>query len=57
MSKNEGLAEFFELGGLVGGFADDLDNDVVEGRLRVNIGDADFAILKVELADTFLDGL
>ena len=55
--KDEGLAEFLELGRLVGGFTDNLDNDVIEGSLGVDVGDTDFAVLKVEFADTFLDSL
>jgi hypothetical protein len=57
LGKDEGLAEFLEFGGLVGGFANDLDDDVVEGSLRVDIGDADFAVLEVKLANAFLNSL
>lgn len=57
MGKDEGLAEFLELGRLVGGFTDDLDDDVVEGSLGVDVGDTDFAVLEVEFANTFLNSL
>ena len=57
MGKDEGLAEFFKLGGLVGGFADDLDDDVVEGSLGVDVGDTDFAVLEVEFSNTLLNSL
>ena len=55
--KDEGLAEFLELGGLVGGFANDLDDDVVERSLGVDIGNADFAVLEIKLANALLDSL
>lgn len=57
LGKDEGLAEFLELGRLVGGFTDDLDDDVVEGSLGVDVGDTDFAVLEVEFANTFLNSL
>jgi hypothetical protein len=47
LGKNKGLVEFLEFGGLVGGFANDLDDDVVKGSLRVSIRDADFVVLEV----------
>lgn len=57
LSKDEGLDELLELGRLVGGFADNLDDDVIEGSLGIDVRDADLAVLEVELADAFLDGL
>ena len=57
LGKDEGLAEFLELGRLVGGFTDDLDDDVVEGSLGVDVGDTDFAVLEIEFANTFLNSL
>jgi hypothetical protein len=51
------LNELFKLGGLVRCFADDLDDNVIEGGLRIDVGNTDFAVLEVEFADTFLDGL
>jgi hypothetical protein len=57
LGKDEGLAEFLKLSGLVGGFADDLDDDVVEGSLGVDVGDTDFAVLEVEFSDTLLNSL
>ena len=57
LSENEGLDELLELGRLVGGLTNDLDDNVVEGSLRVNVGDTDFAVLEVQLLDALLDGL
>ena len=57
LGEDEGLTEFLELGGFVRGFTDDLNDDVLEGTLGVDVGDTDFAVLKVEFADTFLDSL
>lgn len=57
MGKDEGLAEFLELSGLVGGFADNLNDNVVERSLGVDVGDTDFTVLEVEFKDTFLDCL
>ena len=57
LGKNEGLAEFLELSRLVGGFANDLDDDVVKRSLGVDVGDTDFAVLEVKFANTFLDSL
>jgi hypothetical protein len=57
LGKDEGLAEFLKLGRLVGGFTDDLDDNVVEGSLGVDVGDTDFAVLEVKFANTFLNSL
>lgn len=57
LGKDEGLAELLELRRLVGRFADDLNDNVVEGRLGIDVGDTDFAVLEVEFEDTFLNCL
>jgi len=44
-------------GRLVGDFTDDLDDDVLVRSLRVDIGDTDLAVLKVERLDAVVDGL
>ena len=51
------MNELFKLGGLVRCFADDLDDNVIEGGLRIDVGNTDFAVLEVEFTDTFLDSL
>jgi hypothetical protein len=55
--QDEGLDEFLELGRFVGGFTDDLNDDAIVGALRIDIGDADLALLEIEFLDTFLDSL
>jgi hypothetical protein len=57
LSKNESLYEFLKLSRLVGSLSDDLNNDVLIRRLRVNIRNADLAVLEVELFDTLLNCL
>ncbi len=57
LGKNEGLAEFLKLCRFVGGFADDLNNDVVERSLRVNVRDPDFTVLEVKFTNAFLNSL
>ena len=57
LSKYERLHKFLEFGGFVGRLPNDLDDNIVVRGLRVDIGDADFAVLKVEILDTLLDGL
>lgn len=51
------MNEFLGVASFVRRFPNDLDDDVVERRLRVYVGDADFTILEVKLPDTLLDGL
>lgn len=55
--EDEGLDKLLQLCRLVGGFADDLDDNVIEGALRIDIGDSNFTVLKVELLDSLLDSL
>jgi hypothetical protein len=57
LRKDEGLDEFLELSRFVGCLADDLNDDVVDGSLRINVGDSDFAVLEIEFLDALLDGL
>ncbi|TDZ18404.1 hypothetical protein Cob_v008630 [Colletotrichum orbiculare MAFF 240422] len=56
-SKDEGLNELLGLSRLDGALADDLNDDVVEGGLRVDVCDADLAVLEVERLDPLLDVL
>lgn len=57
LSKDEGLDELFEFGGFVGCFTDYLNNDIIEGALRVNVRDSDLAVLEIEFPDSLLDSL
>ena len=56
-SEDEGLGELAVGQRLVRDFTDDLDDDVLVGGLRVDVGDADLAVLEVELFDAVVDGL
>jgi len=55
--ENEGLCELSVRLGLVGDLANDLDDDVDVGRLGVDIGDADLAVLELELLYPVVDCL
>lgn len=55
--KNKGLDKLLGFTPFVGSLTNDLDNDIVERRLGVDVGYADFAVLEVELLDSFLDDL
>jgi hypothetical protein len=57
LGENEGLRETLVGLALVGDFADDLDNDVRVGALGIDVGDADFGVLVVEILDALVDGL
>jgi len=57
LGKDEGLNKLLELSGLVGCFTDDLNDNVIVGGLGIDVGDADFAVLEIELFDTFLNSL
>ena len=57
LRKNKCLDKLLGLCSLVGRFADDLNNDVVEGSLGIDIGDSNLAVLEIELLDAFLDSL
>jgi hypothetical protein len=57
LRENESLHELLGLSSFDGGFADDLDDDVLEGGLGVDVGDADLAVLELELLDALLDVL
>jgi len=51
------LDELLKISRLVGGFTNDLNDNGIGRSLGIDIGDADFAVLEVEITDTFLDGL
>lgn len=51
LRKDKGLAKLLGLAGFVRGLANDLDDDVVKGGLGVDVGDADFAVLEIEILD------
>jgi hypothetical protein len=55
--ENEGLSELSVGLRLVGDLADDLDDDVDVGCLRVDVGDADLAVLEFELLYPVVDRL
>lgn len=58
MGENESLNELLGLAGLVGNFANDLDDDAaLVSSLGVDVGNADLAVLEVELLDALLDSL
>lgn len=57
LGEDEGLDELLQLGRLVGGLANDLDDDGLVRALGVDVRDADLAVLELERLDTFLDGL
>lgn len=57
LSEDKGLDEFPRVLGLVGDLANDLDKDVLQRSLGVDVGDADLAVLEVELRDALLDVL
>jgi hypothetical protein len=51
------LCEFSGRFRLVRDFADYGDQDVLKGRLGVNIQDSNLAVLEIEFLDPFADGL
>lgn len=55
--EDESLGELAVRLRLVGDLADDLDDDVGVGGLRVDVGDADLALVEVELFYPVVDGL
>jgi hypothetical protein len=57
LGKDKGLDKLLELGRFIGGFTNDLNDDVVVGCLGIDIRDADFAVLEIEFFDTLLDSL
>lgn len=57
LGKDEGLDKLLELGGFVRCFTDNLNDDIVVGCLGIDIRNADFAILEIELLDALLNGL
>lgn len=57
LGKDEGLHKLFEFRRFVGRLSDDLDDNVVVRGLRVDIRDANFAVLEVEIPNTLLNGL
>jgi len=56
-SEDEGLSEFAVGEGFVGDFTNHLDDDVLVGSLGVDVGDANLAVLELELLDAVVDGL
>jgi len=57
LSQNKGLDELARGLRLVGDLTDDGNQDVIKGRLGVNVENADLAVLEVELLDLIVDGL
>jgi hypothetical protein len=57
LGKDKGLDEALVGLALVGDFANDLDDDIGIGALRVDVGDTDLGVLEVELLDALIDGL
>lgn len=57
LGEDEGLDELLQLGRLVGGLANDLDDDGLIGTLGVDVRDADLAVLELKRLDALLDGL
>jgi hypothetical protein len=57
LGEDEGLDELLQLGRLVGGLANDLDDDGLVRALGVDVRDADLAVLELKRLDTLLDGL
>ena len=57
LGEDEGLDETLVGLTLVGDLANDLDDDVGVRALGVDVGDADFGVLEVELLDALVDGL
>lgn len=57
LCKDEGLNKLLGLAILIGGLANDLDDNIIKGSLRVDIGDTDFAVLEVKSLNTLLDSL
>lgn len=57
LGKDKGLDKLLQLGRFIGGFTDDLNNDVVVGCLGIDVRNADLAVLEVEFFDTLLDSL
>jgi hypothetical protein len=55
--ENEGLSELSVGLRLVGDLANDLNDNVDVGRLGVDVGDADLAVLELELLYPVVDGL
>jgi hypothetical protein len=56
-SQDESLTKFLKLGGFVGCFTDDLNDDAILGSLRIDIRNADLAVLEIEVADALLNSL
>jgi hypothetical protein len=57
LGEDECLDKLLELGGFVGCFTDDLNDDVVVGSLGIDVRDADFAVLEVEFLNSLLNSL
>lgn len=56
-SENKSLGELLVRCRLVGDFTNDLDDNVLVGCLRVDIGDANLCFLELELLDALVDSL
>lgn len=57
LSEDKCLGESLMWLALVGDLADDLDDDVGIGALRVDIGDADLGVFVFKTLDAIIDGL
>lgn len=57
LSKDKGLDESLVRLAFVGDLANDLDDDVRVGALRIDVGDPDLGVLEVELFDSVVDRL
>lgn len=57
LCEDEGLDKLLGLGALVGGLANNLDNNVLKRGLGVDVGDADLAVLEIKGLDALLDSL
>lgn len=55
--KYESLGKALVWLALVGDLANDLDDDVCVGSLRIDIGNADLCVMEIELLDAIVDSL
>jgi len=56
-SQDESLTKLLELSRFVGCFTDNLDDDAILGSLRIDIRNADFAVLEIKVTDALLNSL
>ena len=57
LGKDKRLDELARWFGFVGNLADDGDEDVFKRGLTIDVEDADFAIVEIEVSDFFVDCL